>query len=307
MITGSWWFFALIMLASYTANLAAFLTASAMTSSIESVEDLAKQSKIKVGVVDGGSTAGFFRDSNLSIYQRIWASMESAKPSVFTRSNDEGKERVAKEQGGYAFFMESTSLEYIIERNCELQQIGGLLDSKGYGIALPMNSPFRTLVSGAVLKLQEEGKLHILKAKWWKEMGGGGACTDDGSSAAADSGELGLENVGGVFLVLSIGLACAFIIGIADFFWNCRKIVVETGVPQMEVIRQELKFVFNFSITSKPAQNVSTSEENEPGNESDKVTFARQNSESLSTKLKSSLMNIHKLDKFFTKNDSKSN
>lgn len=141
MVAGSWWFFALIMLASYTANLAAFLTAAAMEATIESVEDLAKQSKIKYGVVDGGSTAGFFRDSNFSIYQRVWAAMESAKPSVFTKSNDEGKERVAKEQGGYAFFMESTSLEYMMERNCELAQIGGLLDSKGYGIALPVNSP----------------------------------------------------------------------------------------------------------------------------------------------------------------------
>lgn len=124
--------------------------------------------------MDGGSTAGFFRDSNFSIYQRIWASMESSKPSVFTKSNDEGKERVSKEQGGYAFFMESTSLDYIVERNCDLQQIGGLLDSKGYGIALPVNSPYRTAISGAVLKLQEEGKLHQLKTKWWKEMYGGG-------------------------------------------------------------------------------------------------------------------------------------
>ncbi len=33
--------------------------------------------------------------------------------------------------------MESTSVEYVIERNCELAQVGGLLDSKGYGIALP--------------------------------------------------------------------------------------------------------------------------------------------------------------------------
>ena len=31
--------------------------------------------------------------------------------------------------------MESNSIHYQIERNCELTQIGGLLDSKGYGIA----------------------------------------------------------------------------------------------------------------------------------------------------------------------------
>lgn len=38
------------------------------------------------------------------------------------------------------------------------------------------DSPYRTAISGAVLKLQEEGKLHILKTKWWKEKRGGGSC-----------------------------------------------------------------------------------------------------------------------------------
>lgn len=49
------------MISSYTANLAAFLTKEQMEDSIESVEDLAKESKIKYGVVAGASTEAFFR------------------------------------------------------------------------------------------------------------------------------------------------------------------------------------------------------------------------------------------------------
>ena len=37
-----WWFFTLIMISSYTANLAAFLTVERMESPIESAEDLAR-------------------------------------------------------------------------------------------------------------------------------------------------------------------------------------------------------------------------------------------------------------------------
>lgn len=51
-----------------------------------------------------------------------------------TSSNDEGL-KMAKE-GNYAFLMESSSIEYIIERNCDVTQVGGLLDDKGYGIAM---------------------------------------------------------------------------------------------------------------------------------------------------------------------------
>lgn len=65
--------------------------------------------------------------------------MEAARPSVFTTSNAEGVERVLKGKRGYAFVMESTSIEYQVERHCDLQQIGGLLDSKGYGIAMPVS------------------------------------------------------------------------------------------------------------------------------------------------------------------------
>lgn len=77
--------------------------------------------------------------------------MESSKPSVFVKNNDEGKDRVKK--GDYAFFMESTTLEYITERDCELAQVGGLLDSKGYGIALPLSEYFHALKDG--LKIQK--------------------------------------------------------------------------------------------------------------------------------------------------------
>ncbi|VDK67735.1 unnamed protein product [Gongylonema pulchrum] len=62
----------MIIVSSYTANLAAFLTLEKMQAPIESVEDLAKQTKIKYGIQQGGSTAQFFK-----IYQRMWRYMES--------------------------------------------------------------------------------------------------------------------------------------------------------------------------------------------------------------------------------------
>lgn len=53
-----------------------------------------------------------------------------------TKSGDEGIEKV--KEGGYAFFMESTGIDYITKQNCNLMQVGGLLDSKGFGMATPM-------------------------------------------------------------------------------------------------------------------------------------------------------------------------
>ena len=60
-VGGIWWFFTLIIISSYTANLAAFLTVERMATPIESAEDLADQNTIRYGTLIGGSTMTFFR------------------------------------------------------------------------------------------------------------------------------------------------------------------------------------------------------------------------------------------------------
>lgn len=55
-------------------------------------------------------------------------------PDAMTNDNAIGVKRANEEN--YAFLMESTGIEYTIERYCNLTQIGGLLDNKGYGIAM---------------------------------------------------------------------------------------------------------------------------------------------------------------------------
>ena len=142
MIAAMWWFFTLIMISSYTANLAAFLTVERMESPIESAEDLAKQTKIKYGCLESGSTRAFFRvctfiinsnRSNLMLllqdaknptFARMKSFMESQKDSVFMKSNHAGVTKVINSDGDYAFLMESNSIQYQIERMCDLIQVG---------------------------------------------------------------------------------------------------------------------------------------------------------------------------------------
>jgi hypothetical protein len=56
-----WWFFTLILISSYTANLAAFLTVERMVAPINSPEDLASQTEVQYGTLYHGSTWDFFR------------------------------------------------------------------------------------------------------------------------------------------------------------------------------------------------------------------------------------------------------
>nr|XP_041632549.1 glutamate receptor ionotropic, kainate 2 isoform X4 [Drosophila kikkawai] len=191
-VGGCWFFFCLIIISSYTANLAAFLTVERMISPIESASDLAEQTEISYGTLEGGSTMTFFRDSKIGIYQKMWRYMENRKAAVFVKTYEDGITRVM--EGSYAFLMESTMLDYAVQRDCNLTQIGGLLDSKGYGIATPKGSPWRDKISLAILELQEKGIIQILYDKWWKNTGD--VCNRDDKSKESKANALGVENIG---------------------------------------------------------------------------------------------------------------
>lgn len=83
------------------------------------------------------------QNSRYQTYQRMWNYMYSKQPSVFVKSTEEGIARVLNSR--YAFLMESTMNEYYRSLNCNLTQIGGLLDSKGYGIGMPLGQSPRLL------------------------------------------------------------------------------------------------------------------------------------------------------------------
>ncbi|XP_058645507.1 glutamate receptor ionotropic, kainate 1 isoform X7 [Onychostoma macrolepis] len=213
-VGGIWWFFTLIIISSYTANLAAFLTVERMDSPIDSADDLAKQTRIEYGAVRDGSTMTFFKKSKISTYEKMWAFMSSRKNTALVKNNKEGITRVLTTD--YALLMESTSIEYITQRNCNLTQVGGLIDSKGYGVGTPIGSPYRDKVTIAILQLQEEGKLHMMKEKWWR---GNGCPEEDNKEASA----LGVENIGGIFIVLAAGLVLSVFVAIGEFIYKSRK------------------------------------------------------------------------------------
>ncbi|XP_033217368.1 glutamate receptor ionotropic, kainate 2-like isoform X2 [Belonocnema kinseyi] len=249
LLAGCWWFFCLIMVSSYTANLASSLTYETPVQPFRDAFDLARQSKIKYGAKKGGSTLAFFQGSDKKEYRHIYETMMNDAKNCLTSSNEEGVEKVKTED--FAFFMESSTIEYETERDCSLTKIGPQLDEKGYGIAMRKNSPYRHDLIAAILELQENGKLSKLKLKWWSEKHGGGSCVQASSSVPS---ELNLKNVGGVYLVLFIGIGISFIWTIIELLLYVAAQSHEYNISFKEELIKELKFVIQFNRSSKPVR-----------------------------------------------------
>ncbi len=57
----------MILISSYTANLAAHLTVERMVTPINSADELSQQTEIEYGALNGGTTVAFFKNSKISV------------------------------------------------------------------------------------------------------------------------------------------------------------------------------------------------------------------------------------------------
>ncbi|XP_011061173.1 PREDICTED: glutamate receptor ionotropic, kainate 2-like [Acromyrmex echinatior] len=259
MVASCWWFFCLIMVSSYTANLAAFLTVETVTSPFDNVEELVKKKTIKYGAKRKGATLNFFGESNISTYIDMYKYMMENENDVLVAENEDGLHKVKTDD--YAFLMESASIEYMTERNCDVTQVGGLLDEKGYGIAMKKNSIYLHNINSAVLMLSERGIIQQIKTKWWTQKRGGGKCQESAGGGSAE--RLGLDNVGGVFLVLTVGVALSCVYTIFELLWVVARTSIRENVSFKEELINELKFIAKCSGSKEVRKKSESSSKNE--------------------------------------------
>ncbi|XP_013421039.1 glutamate receptor 4 [Lingula anatina] len=226
-IVGSvWWFFTLIVISSYTANLAAFLTTSRMISPIGSAEDLAAQTEISYATSREGTSRDFFRESKISTYERMWAYM-SSRPHNFPKNNAEGVRRVRDENDKFAFLMESTSIDYHSNReDCTTTRVGDLLNSRSYGIGMPKGFSKKNVVTLQLLTLVESAFVEERRKYWWEEDSSRrGLCKDrqDTNKKGEDtSSSLSISKIAGIFIILLCGMMMGIIISILELFYKTK-------------------------------------------------------------------------------------
>ncbi|XP_017787276.1 PREDICTED: glutamate receptor 1-like isoform X2 [Nicrophorus vespilloides] len=236
-IVGSvWWFFTLILISSYTANLAAFLTVERMVAPINSPEDLVSQTEVQYGTLYHGATWDFFRRSQITLYSKMWEYMNSRK-TVFVQSYNEGIRRVRTSKGKYALLIESPKNDYINEREpCDTMKVGRNLDAKGFGVATPLGSPLRDAVNLAVLNLKENGELTKLMNKWWFDRT---ECKRDKQDASRN--ELSLSNVAGIFYILIGGLLIALAVALIEFCYKSHTEATRAKIPLSDAMKAKAR------------------------------------------------------------------
>lgn len=163
-LSGIWWLFALLMVSSYTANLAAFLTVKKIQPPITHTTDLAEQTKIRFGTVRNSGVEGFFKNTRIAAFQEMWTMMnEVFGTEAMVNTTEDGLAKV--KEGNYAFLWDSTVTSYYAAVDCDFTEIGPSVDPKGFGIGVVPGAPYREELSLAILKLSDNGIINELENK----------------------------------------------------------------------------------------------------------------------------------------------
>nr|XP_049465632.1 uncharacterized protein LOC120956978 [Anopheles coluzzii]XP_049465633.1 uncharacterized protein LOC120956978 [Anopheles coluzzii] len=245
-LVAAYWLFVVLMLATFTANLAAFLTVERMQTPVQSLEQLSRQSRIKYTVVKDSDTHDYFRNMKNAedvLYQmwrnltlssgndqaqyRVWdypikeqyinilSAIESANP-VATAA--EGFRRVNERlDADFAFIHDSAEIRYEISRNCNFTEVGEVFAEQPYGIAVQQGSHLQDELSYFILELQKERYFESLTAKFWNNSARSQCPNTD------DSEGITLESLGGVFIATLVGLALAMITLLGEVIYYRRK------------------------------------------------------------------------------------
>ncbi|CAL1298352.1 unnamed protein product [Larinioides sclopetarius] len=191
-----WAGFAMIVVASYTANLAAFLVLDRPETSLTGINDARLRNPMdnfKYATVKGSSVDMYFRRQvELS---NMYRTMEG-------KNYDSAEEAIAavKSDGLSAFIWDSSRLEYEAAQDCNLVTAGEQFGRSGYGIGLQKHSLWADQVTLALLGMHESGYMEELDNRWILQ--GSETCEKNEKFPAT----LGLKNMAGVFILVGAGI-----------------------------------------------------------------------------------------------------
>uniref|UniRef100_A0A8K9V109 Glutamate receptor n=1 Tax=Oncorhynchus mykiss TaxID=8022 RepID=A0A8K9V109_ONCMY len=217
-IVSVWAFFAVIFLASYTANLAAFMIQEEFVDQVTGLSDnkfqnpYAYSPPFRFGTVPNGSTERNIRKNYPDMHEYLvkyhQGGVQDALVSLKAGKLD-------------AFIYDAAVLNYAAGRDdgCKLVTIGSgyIFATTGYGIALQKGSHWKRQVDLAILAIIGDGEMEELEAIWLT-----GICHNEKNEVM--SSQLDIDNMAGVFYMLATAMGLSLITFISEhlFYWRLR-------------------------------------------------------------------------------------
>ncbi|KAM3876302.1 glutamate receptor ionotropic, NMDA 3B [Diretmus argenteus] len=199
-----WAIFCLLVLSSYTANLAAVMVGEKTFEEVSGIHDAKLQHPsrgFRFGTVRESSAEDYMKKSFPEMHEYMRSFNEPTTPEgVATLKTDPPQLD--------AFIMDKALLDYevSIDAECKLATVGKPFAIEGYGIGLPQNSPLTSNISEFISRYKSDGYMDLLHDKWYKVVPCGKRMF-----AVTETLQMGIGHFSGLFVLLCVGVGGALL------------------------------------------------------------------------------------------------
>ncbi|XP_021762077.1 glutamate receptor 2.7-like [Chenopodium quinoa] len=236
-----WVFVVLILIQSYTANLASLLTIEQLQPTIRDVNEL-----IKTGESVAFQEGSFVKQSLLEMN----FSLPSLKSYNTTDQLHELFVKGPKNGGIAAAFDELPFIKIFLAEYCsKYTMIPPTYKTDGFGFVFPKGSPLGSDVSSQVLNVTEGKEMTDIENKWFKKTN----CPESGVSLSSNS--LGLDSFWGLFTIAGAAALFALIISLASFLKEHQNVWSDGSVSVWTRIKTLMKVYDQKNLNSHTFRN----------------------------------------------------
>ncbi|XP_050721991.1 glutamate receptor ionotropic, NMDA 2B-like [Eriocheir sinensis] len=200
-----WAMFALIFLAIYTANLAAFMITREEFYDLSGIEDKRLQNPTSMKPPFKFATT---LHGNTDVLMKKSFPVMHAYMRQFNQSSPVEGVKAVKKGKLDAFLYDATVMEYLVGQDdeCRLLTVGSWYALTGYGVAFARKSKYLEMFNEQIMKYRENGDLERIARFWFT-----GACRPN-KQHKSSSKPLALEQFMSTFLLLGCGILLALLL-----------------------------------------------------------------------------------------------
>ncbi|XP_061749794.1 glutamate receptor ionotropic, NMDA 3B [Nerophis ophidion] len=199
-----WAIFCLLVLSSYTANLAAVMVGEKTFEQVSGIHD------DKLHHPSLGFRFGTVRESSAEDYmKKSFPEMHDYMRRFNQPTTPDGVHMLKTDPPMLdAFIMDKALLDFevSIDADCKLLTVGKPFAIEGYGIGLPQGSPLTRNVSEFVSRYKSDGFMDMLHDKWYKVVPCGKRVF-----AVTETLQMGIQHFSGLFVLLCMGVGGALL------------------------------------------------------------------------------------------------